>query len=83
MTFTSEFSAVLGNLQMPKKQTCSRVRLMSVTNPDTTSGVEIDLAETYSGYSSLVVKVTDSWLACHEFEPSIAEEPPFRGSRCS
>ncbi|GFY46386.1 hypothetical protein TNIN_500761 [Trichonephila inaurata madagascariensis] len=44
MTFTPEFSAVLGDLQMLKRQTCSRVRFMSVTNPDTTSGVEIDLA---------------------------------------
>ncbi|GFV52993.1 hypothetical protein TNCV_2876591 [Trichonephila clavipes] len=24
---------------------------------------------------SLVVMVTDSWLACHEFEPSTAEDP--------
>ncbi|GFW18296.1 hypothetical protein TNCV_4008351 [Trichonephila clavipes] len=27
---------------------------------------------------SLVVKVTDSWPACHEFDPSTAEDPPFR-----
>ncbi|GFW75850.1 histone-lysine N-methyltransferase SETMAR [Trichonephila clavipes] len=25
---------------------------------------------------SLVVKVTDSWTKCHEFEPSTVEEPP-------
>ncbi|GFY20931.1 hypothetical protein TNCV_3989751 [Trichonephila clavipes] len=28
------------------------------------------------GHGSLVVKVMDSWLACHEFEPSAAEDPP-------
>ncbi|GFW91767.1 hypothetical protein TNCV_3400271 [Trichonephila clavipes] len=31
------------------------------------------------GIGSLVVKVTDSWLACHEFEPSVTENPPCRG----
>ncbi|GFV82517.1 actin-binding LIM protein 1 [Trichonephila clavipes] len=31
-----------------------------------------------SGRGSLVVKVTDSWLAYHEFEPSTAEDPPCR-----
>ncbi|GFV66613.1 hypothetical protein TNCV_1612221 [Trichonephila clavipes] len=25
---------------------------------------------------SLVVKVTDSWPACHEFEPNTVEDPP-------
>ncbi|GFV46436.1 DUF4817 domain-containing protein [Trichonephila clavipes] len=30
-------------------------------------------------YSSLVVEVTDSWLACPEFEPCTAEETPYRG----
>ncbi|GFT73458.1 hypothetical protein TNCV_4020961 [Trichonephila clavipes] len=28
---------------------------------------------------SLVVKVTDSWLACHEFEFNTTEDPPCRG----
>ncbi|GFW41247.1 hypothetical protein TNCV_1002401 [Trichonephila clavipes] len=28
------------------------------------------------GRGSLVVKVTDSWPECHEFEPSTAEDPP-------
>ncbi|GFW92905.1 hypothetical protein TNCV_3495381 [Trichonephila clavipes] len=32
---------------------------------------------------SLVVKVTDSWLAIHEFVPSSAEDPLYRGNRCS
>ncbi|GFX77562.1 hypothetical protein TNCV_4026121 [Trichonephila clavipes] len=32
---------------------------------------------------SLVVKVTDSWLACHEFEPSIAEYAPYSVDRCT
>ncbi|GFU20717.1 hypothetical protein TNCV_3176541 [Trichonephila clavipes] len=31
----------------------------------------------------LVVKVTDSWLVCHEFKPSTAEDPPCRGGRCT
>ncbi|GFU63524.1 hypothetical protein TNCV_1000751 [Trichonephila clavipes] len=31
------------------------------------------------GHGSLVVKVSDSWQACHEFEPSTAEDPPCRG----
>ncbi|GFX24983.1 hypothetical protein TNCV_1279191 [Trichonephila clavipes] len=29
--------------------------------------------------NSLVVKITDSWLACHEFEPSIPEDTPGKG----
>ncbi|GFW95482.1 uncharacterized protein TNCV_1721841 [Trichonephila clavipes] len=32
------------------------------------------------GRDSLVVKVTDSWSDCHEFEPSTAEDPPCRGA---
>ncbi|GFU00638.1 hypothetical protein TNCV_4818051 [Trichonephila clavipes] len=31
------------------------------------------------GRSSLEVKVTDSWLECHELEPSTAEDPPCWG----
>ncbi|GFU49383.1 hypothetical protein TNCV_2161831 [Trichonephila clavipes] len=27
-----------------------------------------------------MVKVTDSWLACHEFEHCTAEDPPCRGT---
>ncbi|GFW97399.1 HTH_Tnp_Tc3_2 domain-containing protein [Trichonephila clavipes] len=34
------------------------------------------------GHGSLVVKVTDSWLECHELEPSTTEDPSCRG-RCS
>ncbi|GFW43737.1 hypothetical protein TNCV_4770861 [Trichonephila clavipes] len=30
--------------------------------------------------NSLVVEVPDSWLTCHEFEPSAAEDPPCGGS---
>ncbi|GFW80661.1 hypothetical protein TNCV_3235131 [Trichonephila clavipes] len=33
------------------------------------------------GRGSLVVKVTDSWQACHEFEPSTAENTQYRGGR--
>ncbi|GFY03400.1 hypothetical protein TNCV_1173581 [Trichonephila clavipes] len=29
---------------------------------------------------SLVVKVTDSWPACHEFEPITTADPPCRGA---
>ncbi|GFW77141.1 hypothetical protein TNCV_2725711 [Trichonephila clavipes] len=30
------------------------------------------------GRGSLMVKVTDSWQGCHEFEPSTAENTPCR-----
>ncbi|GFW09038.1 hypothetical protein TNCV_3081301 [Trichonephila clavipes] len=33
------------------------------------------------GRGRLVVKVTDSWLACHEFELSTTENPPCRDCR--
>ncbi|GFV41651.1 hypothetical protein TNCV_3628021 [Trichonephila clavipes] len=32
--------------------------------------------ETWCGRGSLVVKVTDLWPACREFEPITAESPP-------
>ncbi|GFW19620.1 hypothetical protein TNCV_1605111 [Trichonephila clavipes] len=35
------------------------------------------------GHSSLVIKVTDSWLACHEFELGAAKDPPCRGGGCT
>ncbi|GFX97209.1 hypothetical protein TNCV_556991 [Trichonephila clavipes] len=35
---------------------------------------------TLRGHGSLKVKVTDSWLACHEFEPSTTENPPYLGN---
>ncbi|GFX74240.1 hypothetical protein TNCV_2912731 [Trichonephila clavipes] len=35
------------------------------------------------GRGSLVVKVTDSLLACHEFEPSAAEDPHSRVNQCT
>ncbi|GFV43584.1 hypothetical protein TNCV_1613581 [Trichonephila clavipes] len=34
------------------------------------------------GCCSLVVKVTDSWLTCHELEPSTSEDPPCKGDHC-
>ncbi|GFS84382.1 hypothetical protein TNCV_4605892 [Trichonephila clavipes] len=40
------------------------------------------MTKTSSG-CTLVVKVTDSWMACHEFEPCTAEDPPCRGGRCT
>ncbi|GFX53041.1 hypothetical protein TNCV_1655001 [Trichonephila clavipes] len=36
----------------------------------------------WGGRGSQVVKVMDSCLACHEFKPSTAEDPPCRGGRC-
>ncbi|GFT46102.1 hypothetical protein TNCV_2812171 [Trichonephila clavipes] len=36
----------------------------------------------FSGHGCQVVKVTDSRPACHEFEPSTAEDPPCR-ERCA
>ncbi|GFV71068.1 hypothetical protein TNCV_3703901 [Trichonephila clavipes] len=36
------------------------------------------MAEIRGDHSSLVAKVTDSWQACHEFEPSSAEDSPCR-----
>ncbi|GFW75670.1 hypothetical protein TNCV_4428531 [Trichonephila clavipes] len=35
------------------------------------------------GHGSLVVQETDSRPACHKFEPSTAEDPQCRGSRCT
>ncbi|GFU50879.1 hypothetical protein TNCV_4460861 [Trichonephila clavipes] len=31
------------------------------------------------GRGNLVMKVTDSWPACHEFKPGTTEDPPCRG----
>ncbi|GFT28348.1 uncharacterized protein TNCV_646521 [Trichonephila clavipes] len=39
--------------------------------------------KTEVGRGSLVVKVTDSWLTCHKFEPSAAEDPPCLEGRCT
>ncbi|GFU41754.1 hypothetical protein TNCV_894171 [Trichonephila clavipes] len=33
----------------------------------------------WSDRCSVVIKVTDSWLACHEFEPSTTKDPKCRG----
>ncbi|GFW45536.1 hypothetical protein TNCV_3244761 [Trichonephila clavipes] len=32
----------------------------------------------FGGCGSLVVKLADSWLACHELEPSAADDPSCR-----
>ncbi|GFT51213.1 hypothetical protein TNCV_5036481 [Trichonephila clavipes] len=34
----------------------------------------------WGGRGSLVVKVTDSWPPCHEFDPRTAKDPPCRGA---
>ncbi|GFT55750.1 hypothetical protein TNCV_4736541 [Trichonephila clavipes] len=38
------------------------------------------LQNVLDGHGSQVVKVTDSWPACHEFEPGTAEDPSYRGA---
>ncbi|GFY26682.1 hypothetical protein TNCV_2880101 [Trichonephila clavipes] len=35
------------------------------------------------GCGSLVYKVTIFWQACHELEPNTAEDPTYRGDRCT
>ncbi|GFX66669.1 hypothetical protein TNCV_1428351 [Trichonephila clavipes] len=42
-----------------------------------------DILNIHRGRDSLVVRVTDSWLASHEFEPSAVEDPPCRGGQCA
>ncbi|GFX84140.1 hypothetical protein TNCV_4859481 [Trichonephila clavipes] len=37
----------------------------------------------YHGRDSLMVKFTESGLACHEFESGPAEDPPYRKGRCT
>ncbi|GFS51187.1 hypothetical protein TNCV_3532761 [Trichonephila clavipes] len=32
------------------------------------------ITDSWRGHSSLVVKVTDSWRACHEFQPVTTED---------
>ncbi|GFX30498.1 hypothetical protein TNCV_3461491 [Trichonephila clavipes] len=57
-----------------------------VRGPDHPQGVlpqnwdetELNHSVTY-GRSNLVVKVKDSWPACHEFETSTAKDPPCWG----
>ncbi|GFU57557.1 hypothetical protein TNCV_3637191 [Trichonephila clavipes] len=46
-------------------------------------GIEIQIQLSSCGRGSLDVKVMNSWSACHEFEPSTAEDPPCRGCRCT
>ncbi|GFW42183.1 hypothetical protein TNCV_1206391 [Trichonephila clavipes] len=40
-------------------------------------------SEKHGDRESLVVKVTDSWPVCHEFEPGTIEDPPCRRGRCT
>ncbi|GFT34049.1 hypothetical protein TNCV_4384961 [Trichonephila clavipes] len=37
----------------------------------------------HTRHGSPVVKVTDSQLACHEFDPSTTEDPPCKEDRCT
>ncbi|GFV53139.1 hypothetical protein TNCV_4954251 [Trichonephila clavipes] len=43
----------------------------------------LSIEKVYIGRGSLVVQVTVSRPACHEFEPSTAEDPPYRKGRCT
>ncbi|GFT17299.1 uncharacterized protein TNCV_4806151 [Trichonephila clavipes] len=54
-------------------------------NPSTplSSGTRSRTYETSGDCGSLVVKVTDSRMACHEFEPGTAEDPLYKGDRCT
>ncbi|GFV65322.1 transposable element Tc3 transposase [Trichonephila clavipes] len=45
-------------------------------------GREVGGLQNWGDSGSLVVKVTDSWLVCHEFEPSTTEDPLCR-DRCT
>ncbi|PRD30612.1 UNVERIFIED_CONTAM: hypothetical protein NCL1_25897 [Trichonephila clavipes] len=36
-----------------------------------------------SGCGSLMVKITDSWPAYHDFDPSTTEDSPCREGRCT
>ncbi|GFX11404.1 hypothetical protein TNCV_2804651 [Trichonephila clavipes] len=57
---------------------------LSVDTTNTILRIHIDLryiygsSKTLRGRGSLVVKVTDSYPACHEFDTSFAEDPPGR-----
>ncbi|GFX62474.1 hypothetical protein TNCV_413161 [Trichonephila clavipes] len=55
------------------------VEIPSSTNSEEANN---EFSKTLSGRGSLVVKVTDSWLAYHEFEPCTAENPLCR-RRCT
>ncbi|GFX29017.1 hypothetical protein TNCV_3030601 [Trichonephila clavipes] len=44
------------------------------------SSVRLQLSHFSCGCGSLMAKVTYSWSACHEFEPSTVEDPQCRGT---
>ncbi|GFX94757.1 hypothetical protein TNCV_1636191 [Trichonephila clavipes] len=51
------------------------------TRVTTSKSLRTPALEQYRRYNYLVVKVTDSWLSSHEFEPSTAKNLPCRGRR--
>ncbi|GFW48383.1 hypothetical protein TNCV_1109461 [Trichonephila clavipes] len=52
-----------------------------VTENSTCGGADAGPVATHSVVrGSVVVKVTDSWLACHKFEPNTTEDPPCSGA---
>ncbi|GFY08785.1 hypothetical protein TNCV_4659781 [Trichonephila clavipes] len=42
--------------------------------------LHLTMVQNFEGPGSPVVKLTNSWPACHEFEASTAEVPPCRGA---
>ncbi|GFS61384.1 hypothetical protein TNCV_3105621 [Trichonephila clavipes] len=46
-------------------------------------GTSLEVLVWEEGCGSLVVKVTNSWLACHEFKPGTVEDPSCTGDRCT
>ncbi|GFX72491.1 hypothetical protein TNCV_4060881 [Trichonephila clavipes] len=57
--------------------------MVSSTHPIVSLFISHDLFPHCCGYGNLVVKVTDSWVACQEFEPGVHEDPPCRDYRCT
>ncbi|GFX60031.1 hypothetical protein TNCV_4557121 [Trichonephila clavipes] len=65
---------------IPKGQWMGDVEMTSLQGHSPDKRQMSKLLGSYGGYGSLVVKVMGSLLACHEFEPSTTENPPYRGA---
>ncbi|GFX17805.1 DUF4817 domain-containing protein [Trichonephila clavipes] len=67
----------------PRRTTTWFKVTMSITkSPRVAEQCDVNIRSlTQYGRGSLVMKVTDSWPACREFEPSTAEDSPCRGGR--
>ncbi|GFV38771.1 hypothetical protein TNCV_4763781 [Trichonephila clavipes] len=55
------------------------IAISSPTTICTRLTTPFELLETECVLGSLVVEVTNSWQACHEFKPSTTEEPQYKG----